>query len=71
MSLQRGVFAKKKILKNTIITPDMIYFAMPIKSGQLSSGQFKENINMADIFEEIGAEVDRSIAYEAARPVFK
>jgi hypothetical protein len=33
--------------------------------------QFKENINVTDIFEEIGAEVDRSIAYEAARPVFK
>ena len=33
--------------------------------------QFKENINMTGVFEEIGAEVDRSIAYEDARPVFK
>ena len=33
--------------------------------------QFKENINMTGVFEEIGAEVERFIAYEAARPVFK
>ena len=33
--------------------------------------QFKEDINMAGVFEEIGAEVERFIAYEAAKPVFK
>ncbi len=33
--------------------------------------QFKENINMTGVFEEIGAEVESFIAYEAARPVFK
>ena len=33
--------------------------------------QFKENINMTGVFDEIGAEVERFIAYEAARPVFK
>lgn len=33
--------------------------------------EFKENINMTGVFEEIGAEVERFIAYEAARPVFK
>lgn len=33
--------------------------------------QFKENINMKGVFEEIGAEVESFIAYEAARPVFK
>ncbi len=33
--------------------------------------QFKENINMTGVFEEIGAEVERFIAYEAARSVFK
>ena len=33
--------------------------------------QFKENINMTGVFEEIGAEVEGFIAYEAARPVFK
>lgn len=33
--------------------------------------QFRENINMTGVFEEIGAEVERFIAYEAARPVFK
>ncbi|MBT7878570.1 MAG: DUF3806 domain-containing protein [Gammaproteobacteria bacterium] len=33
--------------------------------------QFKEDINMAGVFEEIGAEVERFIAYEASKPVFK
>jgi hypothetical protein len=33
--------------------------------------QFKEKINMTGVFEEIGAEVEGFIAYEAARPVFK
>ena len=33
--------------------------------------QFKENINMTGVFEEIGAEVERFIAYEASKPVFK
>lgn len=33
--------------------------------------QFKENINMTGVFEEIGAEVESFIAYESARPVFK
>lgn len=33
--------------------------------------QFKENINMTGVFEEIGAEVERFIAFEAARPIFK
>ena len=33
--------------------------------------QFKEKINMTRVFEEIGAEVERFIAYEATRPEFK
>jgi hypothetical protein len=33
--------------------------------------QFKETINMTAVFEEIGAEVERFIAFEAARPVYK
>ena len=33
--------------------------------------QFKENINMMGVFEEIGAEVERFTAYEGARPVFE
>lgn len=32
--------------------------------------QFKEKINMTRVFEEIGAEVESFIAYEAAKPVF-
>ena len=33
--------------------------------------QFKEDINMTGVFEEIGVEVERFIAYEAAKPVFR
>lgn len=33
--------------------------------------QFKEKIDMAGVFEDIGAEVEQFIAYEAAKPVFK
>ena len=33
--------------------------------------QFKEDIDMTGVFEEIGAEVERFIAYEAAKPVFR
>ena len=33
--------------------------------------QFKEDIDMASVFEELGAEVEQFIAYEAAKPVFK
>ncbi len=33
--------------------------------------QFKEDINMRGVFDEIGAEIERFIAYEAGRPEFK
>ena len=33
--------------------------------------QFKEDINIRGVFDEIGAEIERFIAYEADRPVFK
>ncbi|MDA0272295.1 MAG: DUF3806 domain-containing protein [Proteobacteria bacterium] len=33
--------------------------------------QFKEDINMRGVFDEIGAEIERFIAYEADRPEFK
>ena len=33
--------------------------------------QFKEDIDMARVFEEIGGEIERFIAYEAAKPVFQ
>ena len=33
--------------------------------------QFKEDIDMTGVFEELGAEVERFIAYEAAKPVFR
>jgi sialic acid synthase SpsE/mannose-6-phosphate isomerase-like protein (cupin superfamily) len=42
--LQRGVFAIKDIKAGTKITKDMIYFAFPIRVGQLSSGRWNEEI---------------------------
>ena len=33
--------------------------------------QFKEDIDMAGVFEDIGGEIERFIAYEAAKPVFQ
>ena len=42
--LQRGVFAIKDIKAGTKITKDMVYFAFPIRVGQLSSGRWNEEI---------------------------
>jgi sialic acid synthase SpsE/mannose-6-phosphate isomerase-like protein (cupin superfamily) len=42
-SLQRGVYARKKINSGEILTKKHIYFAIPLKKGQLSSDQFKKN----------------------------
>ncbi len=33
--------------------------------------QFKEDIDMAGVFKDIGGEIERFIAYEAAKPVFQ
>ena len=43
-SLQRGIFANQNIKKGTVISQDMVFFAMPIQKDQLSSGGVKENI---------------------------
>ena len=43
-TLQRGVFAKEEIPAGTELTREMVYFAMPIEDGQLSSGEFKPGI---------------------------
>ncbi|MDX2479992.1 MAG: N-acetylneuraminate synthase family protein [Desulfuromusa sp.] len=39
--LKRGVYAKTKIRKGTIIDPAQVYFAIPYLEGQLDSGKFK------------------------------
>ena len=41
--LQRGIFAKKKIPKNTLLTSDDVFFAMPFVPGQISSEKWVEN----------------------------
>jgi N-acetylneuraminate synthase len=40
VSLQRGVYAKRPIVKGTEIGDDDVFFAMPCQNGQLSSGEF-------------------------------
>lgn len=42
--LQRGVFALNDIKEGTKLTRDMVYFAFPIREGQLSSGRWAEEI---------------------------
>jgi N-acetylneuraminate synthase len=42
--LKRGVYAKGKINKGTVIENDQVYFAIPYVDGQLDSGRFKPGI---------------------------
>ncbi len=42
--LKRGVFAKTKIRKGSVIEGDQVYFAIPYNEGQLDSGNFKTGI---------------------------
>ncbi len=43
-SLQRGVFAKRDIKKNTILNKKDFYFAFPLEKKQLSAPELKENM---------------------------
>ncbi len=43
-SLSRGVYSKKNLKKGELINHNDVYFAMPIKEGQLTSGEFKPGI---------------------------
>lgn len=43
-SLRRGVYAKKLIKANTTISEEQVYFAMPYIEGQLTSGDWNNNI---------------------------
>ncbi len=44
LSLERGVYLSEVIQPGEEVNVDKVYFAMPIESGQLSSGQFKPGI---------------------------
>jgi len=58
-TLQRGVYAKELIPAGTELTRDLVYFAMPIQEGQISSGQLKKGIIVQkDIKENEGAFVE-------------
>lgn len=43
-SLRRGVYARKRIRKGSVVNRDHIYFAMPYVEGQLESGQWRDGI---------------------------
>lgn len=43
-SLMRGVFARKEIKKGNTITSADVFFAMPLETGQLVSGRFREGL---------------------------
>ncbi len=43
-SLERGVYVKSDVKKGSPIKRDDVFFAMPRQKGQLSSGDFRENI---------------------------
>ena len=43
-SLKRGVYASKNLLKGDVLDEKIVYFAMPLLEGQLSSSDFKNNI---------------------------
>jgi sialic acid synthase SpsE/quercetin dioxygenase-like cupin family protein len=47
-SLKRGVFAKKPIKKGQKIKRTDVYFAFPYREGQLSSGEFREDMMISD-----------------------
>ncbi len=47
-SLKRGVFAKKPIKKGQKIKRTDVYFAFPFREGQLSSGDFREDMVIAE-----------------------
>jgi N-acetylneuraminate synthase len=58
--LKRGVYAKSKIRKGSVIESDQVYFANPYIDGQLDSGRFKPGIVCkkefaanAPVFEEL------------------
>ena len=48
--LKRGVYAKGKIRKGSIIERNQVYFAIPYIEGQLDSGHFKSGITCLEDF---------------------
>lgn len=67
-SLARGVYAKEDVAAGTELTDDMVYFAMPIESGQLSSGQFKPGIVTAKGFKADAALLEGHLKLPSLAP---
>ena len=55
VTLQRGVFARSNIKKNTILTKKNTYFAFPLKKNQLSAPELKQNIILTKQLKKDGA----------------
>jgi N-acetylneuraminate synthase len=49
--LQRGVFARRSLKPGDQLVPDDVFFAMPLRSGQLDSGQFRGGIMVKNTIE--------------------
>lgn len=58
-SLERGVYLRKDIPKDTKLSSEHVFFAMPCKDGQLSSGEFRDGMTVAqDVKEKAGLPKD-------------
>jgi sialic acid synthase SpsE/quercetin dioxygenase-like cupin family protein len=44
--LRRGVFARRALERGAILTDDDVYFAFPLRDGQLSSGGWREGLRL-------------------------
>lgn len=72
-ALQRGVFAKQKILKGEYIIPDKVYYAIPGMEGQILANDMSKYL---DICAKEDIEPDQGICFDAVeitnvRPVIE
>lgn len=51
-SLMRGVFVKHGVRKGEVLNREDVYFAMPCSEGQLTSGAFKEGLEVSRDYEK-------------------
>ena len=49
-TLERGVYTREPVPEGTRLTPELVYFSMPIEEGQLASGRFKPWITTRQAF---------------------
>lgn len=64
ISLSRGVYAKKDIIKGETLNSENIYFALPIQKGQLSSLDFKVGTKASKNFNKDRIVQINSIIYD-------